>query len=196
MKQTKKKRILQIAESAIMLGLATALSIITFFKLPAGGSVTPFSMLPVLIIAYRYGMKWGFLVGGVYGLIQMVLDLNALSYATNALAAICIILFDFAVAFGVLGFGGLFRKFKNQAVGFSLGVIVACTLRFLCHFITGITVWADYAEGVWGVIIYSLTYNGSYMLPELVITTAVGALLMSFLDFKDERLRPLRKTKG
>lgn len=193
MNQTKKKRILMITESAIMLALATALSIITFFKLPAGGSVTPFSMLPVLIIAYRYGMKWGFLVGGVYGLIQMILGLSALSYATNALAAVCIILFDYIVAFGVLGFGGLFRNTKNQAIGFSLGVIVACTLRFLCHFLTGITVWADYASGIWGVIIYSLTYNGSYMLPELVITTAVGALLMSFLDFKDEKLKPLRK---
>ncbi|MBQ8794990.1 MAG: energy-coupled thiamine transporter ThiT [Clostridia bacterium] len=185
-----------ITESAIMLALATALSMVTFFRLPAGGSVTPFSMLPVLIIAYRYGTKWGFLVGGVYGLIQMVLGLSALSYATNALAVICIILFDYIVAFGVLGFGGLFRKVKLQPLGFTLGVIVACVLRFLCHFITGITVWADYAEGIWPVIIYSLSYNGSYMLPELVITAVVGSVLMSFLDFKDEKLRPLRKTKG
>ena len=195
MNQTKKKRILMIAETAIMLGFATALSIIPFFNLPAGGSVTPFSMLPVLIIAYRYGMKWGFLTGAIYGVIQMVLGLSALSYATNALAVICIILFDYIVAFGVMAFGGLFRNLKNQAVGFSLGIVVACVLRFLCHFLTGITVWADYAQGTWGVILFSLTYNGSYMLPELVITTAVGAVLMSFLDFKDDRLRPLRKTK-
>ncbi|MBE6794057.1 MAG: energy-coupled thiamine transporter ThiT [Ruminococcaceae bacterium] len=195
MNRTKKKRIFMIAESAIMLALATALSLIAFAPWPAGGSVTVFSMLPILIIAYRYGMKWGFLVGSVYGLIQMMLGMSALSYATNAWAAICIILFDYAVAFGVLGFGGLFRKLNNQAIGFSLGVIVACVLRFLCHFLTGITVWADYADGIWPVVIYSLTYNGSYMLPELVITTVVGALLMSFLDFKDEKLKPLRKTK-
>lgn len=193
MNQTKKKRLLMIAESAIMLALATALSMITFFKLPAGGSVTPFSMLPILIIAYRYGTKWGLGVGVIYGLIQMVLGLSALSYATNAWAAVCIILFDYVVAFGVLGFGGLFRKAKNQAIGFSSGVIFACVLRFLCHFLTGITVWADYADGVWPVVIYSLTYNGSYMLPELIITTAVGAVLMSFLDFRSEKLRPLRK---
>lgn len=193
MNQTKKKRLLMIAESAIMLALATALSMITFFSLPAGGSVTPFSMLPILIIAYRYGTKWGLGVGVIYGLIQMVLGLSALSYATNAWAAVCIILFDYVVAFGVLGFGGLFRKAKNQAIGFSSGVIVACVLRFLCHFLTGITVWADYADGVWPVVIYSLTYNGSYMLPELIITTAVGAVLMSFLDFRSEKLQPLRK---
>lgn len=195
MKKTKKQKLLMIAESAIMLALSTALSLITFFRLPAGGSVTPFSMLPVLIIAYRYGTKWGLGVGVIYGLIQMVLGMSALSYATNAWAAICIILFDYAVAFGVLGFGGLFRKVKNQAVGFSLGVIVACVLRFLCHFLTGITVWADYADGVWPVIIYSLTYNGSYMLPELIITVAVGAVLMSLLDFRSEKLKPLRKSQ-
>ena len=195
MNQTKKKRLLMIAESAIMLALATALSMITFFSLPAGGSVTPFSMLPILIIAYRYGTKWGLGVGAIYGLIQMVLGLSALSYATNAWAAVCIILFDYVVAFGVLGFGGLFRKAKNQAIGFSSGVIVACVLRFLCHFLTGITVWADYADGVWPVVIYSLTYNGSYMLPELIITIAVGAVLMSFLDFRSEKLQPLRKSQ-
>lgn len=195
MQKIKKQRLLMIAESAIMLALSTVLSMITFFKLPAGGSVTPFSMLPVLIIAYRYGTKWGLSVGAIYGLIQMVLGMSALSYATNAWAAICIILFDYVVAFGVLGLGGLFRKVKIQAVGFSLGVIVACVLRFLCHFLTGITVWADYADGVWPVVIYSLTYNGSYMLPELVITVAVGAVLMSLLDFRSERLRPLRKAQ-
>lgn len=182
-----------IAESAVMIALGTALSLVTFFTLPAGGSVTPFSMLPVLIIAYRYGLRWGIGVGTVYGLIQMVLGVSALSYATNAWAAVCIILFDYAVAFGVLGFGGLFRKLKNQAVGFSLGVIISCALRFLCHFLTGITVWADYADGLWGVVIYSLTYNGSYMLPELIITTAVGAVLTSLLDFRGEKLRPLKK---
>jgi len=193
--QTKKKRGLMIAESAIMLALGTALSLIAFAPWPAGGSITVFSMLPVLIIAYRYGMKWGFLVGGIYGLIQMILGMSALSYATNALAAVCIILFDYIVAFGVLGFGGLFRKVKLQPVGFTLGIIVACVLRFLCHFLTGITVWADYADGIWPVVIYSLTYNGSYMLPELVITAAVGAVLMSFLDFRSEKLRPLRKAQ-
>lgn len=189
-----KKRILKIAESSVMLALATVLSMITFFSLPAGGSVTPFSMLPVLIIAYRYGMKWGFGVGVVYGLIQMMLGLNNLSYATNALAGVCIILFDYLVAFGVIGFGGLFRKMKNQAVGFSLGVAVACVLRFLCHFLTGVTVWADYTGGIWNTIVFSLTYNGSYMLPELVITAIVGAILMSVLDFRSERLGPIKRS--
>lgn len=192
--EQKKKRILMLCESAVMLALATVLSIIPFFQMPMGGSVTLFSMLPVLIIAYRYGMKWGFAVSSTYGLIQMVLGLNNLSYATNAVAVVAIILFDYVVAFGVLGFGGMFRKLKLQPVGFALGAGVACVLRFLCHFLTGITVWADYVDGVWPVIIYSLTYNGSYMLPETAITVVIGVLIMSILDFRGEKLSTLKKS--
>ena len=183
-----------IAESAIMLALATVLSMIPFLQLPMGGSITIFSMLPVLIIAYRYGMKWGFLVGITYGLIQMVLGLNNLTYATSPWAVICIILFDYLVAFSVLGFGGLFRKLKIQSVGFALGTAIACTLRFLCHFITGVTVWDMYAEDM-PVALYSLIYNGSYMLPETAITIVIGVILMLFLNFRSEKLSPLRKSK-
>lgn len=194
MNQTKKKRLLMISESAIMLALATVLSMIPFLQLPMGGSITIFSMLPVLIIAYRYGMKWGFLVGITYGLIQMVLGLNNLTYATSPWAVICIILFDYLVAFSVLGFGGLFRKLKIQSVGFALGTAIACTLRFLCHFITGVTVWDMYAEDM-PVALYSLIYNGSYMLPETAITIVIGVILMLFLNFRSEKLSPLRKSK-
>lgn len=191
----KKKQILRIAESAVMLGLATALSVVIFFQMPAGGSVTVFSMLPILIIAYRYGFLWGIGVGAIYGAIQMMLGASALSYATNAWAAVCIVLFDYIVAFGVLGFGGIFRKLKNQPLGFSLGVVIACVLRFLCHFLTGITVWADYADGIWPVINYSLVYNGSYMLPELGITLAVGVAVASVLDLRSVSIRPIRRSK-
>lgn len=194
MNQTKKKRLLMISESAIMLALATVLSMIPFLQLPMGGSITIFSMLPVLIIAYRYGMKWGFLVGITYGLIQMVLGLNNLTYATSPWAVICIILFDYLVAFSVLGFGGLFRKLKIQSVGFALGTAIACTLRFLCHFITGVTVWDMYAEDM-PVALYSLIYNGSYILPETAITIVIGVILMLFLNFRSEKLSPLRKSK-
>lgn len=195
MNQNSKKKILKIAESAVMLALATALSMVMLFHLPAGGSVTVFSMLPILIIAYRYGFLWGIGVGAVYGLIQMLLGMSALSYATNALAAVCIIAFDYIVAFGVLGVCGLFRKMKNQPLGFAIGVVLACVLRFLCHFATGITVWADYTDGIWPVVNYSLVYNGSYMLPEMLITLVVGVAVTSVLDLRSESIRPLRKNK-
>ncbi len=196
MKKTNEKLmenpIRRLTESALMLALATLLSLITIFPMPFGGSVTPLSMLPVFLIAFRYGALWGVGVGFTYGLIEMLLGLNNLSYATSALAGVCIVLFDYLVAFAVLGLGGLFRKrLKHRSLEFALGVTLGCVLRFLCHFLTGVTVWAGYADGqiVW---IYSLLYNGSYMLPEMILTVVVGVILCSIFDFTST---DLRKTK-
>lgn len=125
-----KKTILRLCESAIMIALATVLSMIKFANLPFGGSVTLCSMLPLVLIAYRYKWKWGLLTGVVYGLVQMVLGANNLSYGTSALAVILIILFDYLVAFGVMGFAGIFRdKFHNQPLEIALGAFVACGIK-------------------------------------------------------------------
>lgn len=105
--EKRKKTILRLCESAIMIALATVLSMIKFANLPFGGSVTLCSMLPLVLIAYRYKWKWGVLTGVVYGLVQMVLGANNLSYGTSALAVILIILFDYLVAFGAIGFAGV-----------------------------------------------------------------------------------------
>ena len=144
--EKRKKTILRLCESAIMIALATVLSMIKFANLPFGGSVTLCSMLPLVLIAYRYKWKWGLLTGVVYGLVQMVLGANNLSYGTSALAVILIILFDYLVAFGVMGFAGIFRdKFHNQPLEIALGAFVACALRYICHFISGWAVWKMWA---------------------------------------------------
>ena len=180
----KRSNVLRITESAIMIAFATVLSEVKVMDMPMGGSITAFSMLPVAIIAYRYGMKWGFFTGFVSGLFQMLLGMKNLQYGTSFWAVACIILFDYLVAFGVLGFGGLFRgKIKNQGLALAAGSAVACVLRFCCHFITGLFIWGVWAPEGMPAWLYSGVYNGSYMLPETIITVA-GALLISlFLDF-------------
>ena len=178
-----------------MLALSTVLSMVVLFHMPTGGSVTPFSMLPVMIIAYRYGFKWGLVTGAAYGVLQMFLGMGNLSYATNWLAVVCIILFDYVVAYMTVAFAGLFRKIKNQALGFSIGMAIACVLRFICHFITGVTVWAEYAEDM-PVMLYSAVYNGSYLLPEMGLTLVVGVVLLSVLDVRGDSIRPLSKSKN
>ena len=130
-----------------MIAFATVLSEVKVMDMPMGGSITAFSMLPVAIIAYRYGMKWGFFTGFVSGLFQMLLGMKNLQYGTSFWAVVCIILFDYLVAFGVLGFGGLFRgKIKNQGLALAAGSAVACVLRFCCHFITGLFIWGEYGR--------------------------------------------------
>lgn len=188
--KTNKSLVLRLTESALMIAFATLLSILPLFEMPQGGSVTAFSMLPVIIIAYRYRVKWGLVAGVAYGLLQMILGFKNLSYASSIPAVICIILFDYLVAFGVLGFGGVFRgKVRNnQALELSLGVVLACLLRFGCHFFTGWAVWREWAPEGTPAWLYSLGYNASYMIPETVITVFVAVLISAFLNFQNDNI--------
>lgn len=177
-----------------MIALATVLSMIKFANLPFGGSVTLCSMLPLVLIAYRYKWKWGLLTGVVYGLVQMVLGANNLSYGTSALAVILIILFDYLVAFGVMGFAGIFRdKFRNQPLEIALGAFVACALRYICHFISGWAVWKMWATEGQPAWLYSVTYNATYMVPETIVTIVVGVLIVLVLDFRKDTVGALKR---
>ncbi len=183
-----------MTETAIMVALATVLSLFTIANLPFGGSVTICSMLPMVLIAYRYKWKWGLIAGAVYGLVQMVIGLNNLSYATSFLAAITIILFDYLIAFGVIGFAGVFRDKlgKHQALELIAGSLLACALRYICHFISGWTVWGGWAPEGTPAWLYSLTYNASYMIPEAIVTTAAALILGLIVDFRTDRISALK----
>lgn len=179
----------RLTESAIMLAFGTILSMIALVKLPYGGSITACSMLPVILISYRRGIKWGLFTALAYSLLQLILDLNTLSYATSLQAAIAIILLDFVAAFTMLGFGGIFRNlFKTQAAGLTAGVILVSVLRYICHVISGCTVWAGVSIPDSEGLLYSLAYNATYMLPEMLVTIAGAVYLSRVLDFRSESI--------
>lgn len=185
----------RLTETAIMIALATGLSYITLFSAPMGGSITAFSQVPIIIIGYRYGWKWGIFTGFVHGMLQMLLQgLSNFSYVKGFGSYLILILFDYAIAFAVLGIGGaLFRKLKNETLGLALGAAAASLLRFLCHFISGVTIWGEYADGWQSVWAYSFGYNGFYMLFEGIISV-VGVVALSFaLDFRKPDLIKRRK---
>ena len=176
----------RLTETAIMIALAVALSYVQIFSLPMGGSVTLFSQVPIIIIGYRYGWKWGCVTGVIYGLLEMLLQgLGNFSYVKGIGAYLILIFADYVVAFMVLGLGGgLFKKVvSNQSVALGLGALVASALRFLCHFISGVTIWGEYADGWKSVWVYSLGYNGSYMAAEAAISVIGVVLLSLVLDF-------------
>ncbi len=179
-----------------MLALAVALSYVTIFSLPMGGSITLFSQVPIIIIGYRYGFKWGCLTGLIYGILEMLLQgLGNFAYVSGIGAYLILILADYVLAFMSLGIGGaLFKKaVKNQTLALGLGALVGSALRFVCHFVSGVTIWGEYADGWQDVWVYSLTYNGSYMAAEAAISV-IGVVLLSFvLDFNKENLK--RKSK-
>lgn len=185
----------RLAETAMLIALATALSAISILQMPAGGSITPLSTLPMIIIGFRYGPKWGVPSMLAAGLLQLILGLKNVSYAQNAFTAIIIILFDYLVAFGVYGLAGIFRgKIKNNAFAIAAGALFTSFLRFICHYITGIAIWGTWAPEGQPVWLYSLLYNGGYMLVEGISVTIAAFLLSQVLDFTSRDLR--KRTKN
>ena len=167
--------------SALMVALSVVLS---FFKIEFlyGGSITIFSMVPLVLVAQMYGVPWGILTGVVSGLIQMVMGFKNFSYVTGVEAYAMVAALDYIVAFGVIGFAGVTRKIKNRAVAASLGAVIACILRFLCHFASGVSFISErLLEKDMVPYTYSLMYNGGYMFPELILTTLGSAILCTII---------------
>ena len=176
--------------SAMLIAISIVLNELLKFDLTfiQGGSVTAFSMVPLALICWVWGAGWGFACGAIMGLLDMLIGgLANFSWVNGLPAYLTLILFDYLVAYGCAGLAGIFKgKIKNKVISIGTGVAVACLLRFLCHFLTGVTIWADYSQNITAVIIGSITYNGAYMLPELIISV-IGCVAVI-------NVKPLMKT--
>jgi thiamine transporter len=178
----KRRTTLILVECAMMIAMATVLSFVKIINLPQGGSVTLASMAPLVLVSYRHGLKWGIGTAFAHSLLQMLLGFYAPPVQTfTAFAGV--VLLDYVIAFTVLGTAAFFGKpIKNRAVGAAFGAVVVGILRFVCSFLSGILIWGSYAPEGTPVWLYSLTYNGSYMVWEIIITAAVIAVLVPVLD--------------
>ncbi|MBE6576562.1 MAG: hypothetical protein E7653_00305 [Ruminococcaceae bacterium] len=208
----------RLTVSAVMLAFATVLAIvcefIPFLNLPFGGGFTVASMLPIVVISYMYGLKWGFFTSFTYSVIQVLMSLimgkTVLALFTPSSddymglgAAFAIIIIDYLIAYTVLGIGGIFRNcIKNKVLAIVLGVVVALSLRYVCHIISGYIfygAWAEWffsQEGFYAIgekilgtfsgkglaLLYSIFYNGLYMIPEIIIT-AITASVVSPISY-------------
>lgn len=179
-----------MVECALMIAVASVLSMIKLVDLPYGGSVTIASMLPIIIIAYRHGLSWGLGSGLVYGIVQQLLGLNTLSYVTTWQSILAVILLDYIVAFAVIGLAGIFRKMKSQSAALVLGSIFIGLLRYICHVISGATVWAGLSIPDEAALLYSFAYNATYMLPEIIVLVIVAYYLGTAVDMR--RAEPTR----
>lgn len=155
-----------IVEGGVMIALASVLSIVTLYRMPQGGSVTAASMMPIMLFSMRWGAIKGIVVGTLYGIIQFLIDPFMVSPIQ--------MLLDYPIAFGVLGFAGVVRsslkggktRIRLVILGCALGMI----LRMTSHVISGVVFFKEFAGGMnpW---LFSIQYNGSYMLVELIITS-------------------------
>ena len=170
---TSHKNLRALIESSMLVAIGFILSSIGVFKLPYGGRITILSMLPIIMIGIRNGAKWGIGSALVYSSLQILQEGLYPPIYPTALAYIVQALLDYILAFSVLGLSAIFKRKKY---GLVYGSILCISLRFLCHFASGIIIWSEtpWAISAW---IYSLTYNGAYMGPELIATTTVSLII-------------------
>lgn len=187
-----KKPVYKLTLSAVFVALATVLSLIKVVKMPLGGSVTLLSMLPIVMISVMLGLKWGIGSAFVYSLIQLFLGITMdglLGWGLTPVMLVGTILLDYIVAFTVLGIAGIFAK--QGYAGICGGVALAIVFRFLSHFLSGFVIFKNLEQfEIFGSlftnrpVLYSLAYNGLYMLPELVITVVGAAILFKLPQIK------------
>lgn len=187
-KYMKNKTTKMLTESAIMLALAFALSSAKLFEMPLGGSVTVASMLPIMAVGFRWGNKNGLCVAFLYSITQALQSLatgNVFPYCEGIDALIVCILFDYVVPFTVLGLAGAFiGKLGGRNREYIIGTSVTVLARFLCHFITGVYIWGQWAPDGMGKYIYSLLYNGGFLGLDFAILLAVLCLMLRSNEMK------------
>lgn len=181
------KRTLFFIEIAIFTALALVLDNIPFlkFKVWANGGSVSFAMIPVFIVAFRWGIKGGLLSGLLWGLLKIAFGGIILTLHQGFV--------EYGLAFTVLGFAGLFSAPLQQAIknskmklGFMyvmLGVLLGAGLRYLAHVYAGIVFWGEFTPEGWPVVAWSIVYNGSYMLPSFILCT----IAIYYLFYKQPR---------
>ena len=206
--QTKTKR---LTESAMLIALAVVLELVgkaVIPPMPFGGQLTLVSMLPIVLISYRYGVKWGLISGFGYSLVQMALGAGTVTAAfqpgyfgdgTMIGSALIMCVLDYVLAYTLLGLGGIFReKIRNKGAALMCGSLVALGARYVAHILSGYILFSGWAEWfftqdgfpAWGANlvaslspsvlgwVYSIVYNGMYMIPEIILT-AIAAVLVA-----------------
>lgn len=173
MKHNSHLRIRALTEGAILIALAFVLSFVKLYQLPNGGSLTP-AMFPILFYALRWGTERGLIAGFVFGLLQLLFD-GAYAWGWQSMVL------DYLLAFAPLGLAGIFR---GKSWGIFPGTLLGCTGRFVIHYISGITIYRIIQPtSIPGLgtfdnpHLYSLAYNASYMLPNMLLALLLAGAL-------------------
>lgn len=207
----KKKNLYWLVESAIMLALAIVLEMVSKSVIPKmafGGQITIVSMLPIVLVGWKYGIGKGLITGFVYSLAEMVIGVADGTITAAFLPpeqdglgvckAILMLFLDYILAYTVIGLGAMYKKsIKNDSLCLSLGAFTALSFRYISHILSGYILYGAWAEWFftqegfysWGQtimntysgnalsLVYSIIYNGFYMIPEIIITTVVATII-------------------
>lgn len=186
----KRSNTLFIAEVAVFTALAYLLDfvggLLSLKIWPQGGSIS-IAMVPIFLMAFRWGIKGGLLTGFLLGLLQFILGFSQIYTIIQGII-------DYFIAFTVVGLAGVFTAQVKKAIidhkkskwmAYVLaGAFLGSALRYLCHVYSGIVFFGEYAPKGQPVAIYSILYNGTYMLPSFIISAIIIILVISALPKK------------
>ena len=74
-----------------------------------------------------------------------------------------------------------------------MGSLLACVLRYLCHVISGATFWAGLSIPNESALLYSISYNATYMIPETIILLLVALYMGENIDFTKSTITRIKQ---
>ena len=174
-------------------------------ELPFGGRITIVSMLPIILVSFIYGVKQGIFTGFCFSIIQMLIGMKNVSAffmpgdsQMVLWKALFVCFMDYILAYSILGFSGILRKkLNNKALGLAVCSILGLSLRYIVHIISGAVFFGAWAEwffsqdGFYAIgetilknfsgfslaFVYSVFYNGLYMIPEIILTAICSSMI-------------------
>jgi thiamine transporter len=174
------KHLRGLIEASIMAALAMILDLLPSLQIGPFISIS-FAMVPVFIVAFRWGFTYGILSGFLWGLLQVVTgDIYMLHWFQ--------FLVEYFVAFAFVGFAGIFmhviqKNFKDGKktkgiIYVVLGILTGSLARYLVHFYAGVVFWGSYAPQGQPAWIYSLVVNGTAWAGNFIFCAIVLVLLI------------------
>ena len=153
-----------LAEIIVLVSTAAALSLLShsFFSLPQGGSIN-IGMVPIFWLALRRGPKIGIFAGAVFGIVDLAIEPFVVNPAQ--------LILDYPLPFACLGLAGFSKKLPI------IGVVVGVTARFVCHFVSGVVYFANYAPPELSPVAYSAVYNATYLVPSMIVCAIIIGML-------------------
>ena len=169
-------------EAAILAAFALVIDILPLsINLPTGGSIS-FAMIPIFIVAYRWGVKASFLSGLVWGLLQIVAADAAIFTPVQAFI-------EYFIAFAFIGFAGLFHSPIQQALAnrqkakaityVIIAAFIGSLARYFWHFIAGFIFFGQYAPKGQSAVLYSFIFNGVTMIGSFTLCAVLLVVLFT-----------------
>lgn len=192
----KKLSLTAMIEASFFAAFAIILDFLPSIKLSPSISISA-AMIPIFILAFRWGFKVSFIAGLLWGILQIAMGDAWIATPLQAFI-------EYFVAFACIGCAGLFYRVihnqlragnKKKALSWVVLAVFAGSLaRYFWHFIAGVLFFGSYAPEGMSPVLFSFLANGATMLGAAILCSVLAVLIISsaprlIIKKSDERLQ-------